>query len=189
MVAPCDAAAIKGTQTGLGNFHCLPDAGLARVAVQIGGDQQARARHRVNIAHHRPFAAGQHPARRVPFAAQTDAVGIGQRRHFAQRQAVSGFATAQALGLGADAVDGASIGLIWPFCVKTLQIGQRFDPQGQINRCPAQRVAFGQQRRQQRCLIPRFGHHMRQTRVQGQGGQGAAMIGDPPARVQRAQLG
>ena len=51
-------AADDRAQLGFANLNGLSDAGLARVAVKIGGDDQPRARQRVAFVEIGPLAAG-----------------------------------------------------------------------------------------------------------------------------------
>ena len=81
---PVDIAAVKRAQVGFGQRRCLPHRRFARIAVKVSGHDQAGLRQRQTGGHHRPGAAGQHPARRIPHPAQTDAVGVSQRRKLAQ---------------------------------------------------------------------------------------------------------
>ncbi len=66
------------------------------------------------------------------------------------------------------------------------RVGDGRQAQRQVGRCAAQGVAFGQQGGKGGRLGARQGQHMGETRMQGQGGQGAAMVGDA-ALVQRAK--
>ena len=65
--------------------------------------------------------------------------------------------------------------------------GQRIHPQRQVHRRTAHRVALGQKCGEQRRTRTAARDHMRQTRVQGQLGQFAAMVGDAARVIQRTE--
>ena len=194
-VLPLDLATIKRAQVWFGQGGCLAHGCFTRVAVKIGGDDQAAVGQRQTCVHRGPGAARQDPARRIARAAQPDAVGVGKGGKLAQRKGLavrrgSTHSAGQAFCLLPDAVHHGAADGIGMTLFKPARVGDGGDAQCQVGRGCAQRIAVGQQggKRDGLRAGPGFQQHMRKARMQGQGGQLLAVWGDA-ACVQRAKSG
>ena len=176
---------IECAQLCIAQSYGLAHLGLAPVTVQIGGDDQALPGQGIKGRHHSALATRQDIAWRITRPAQSNPVGIGQGGHRGQtKRGARGQSMGQPFCLGPDPVDhlAAQIGAL------TLT-RNRGHPQVQVHRTrPAQRIAFRQKCCQRGGLRARTQQHMAKARMQGQGGQGAAMRGDRTPGIQCPQV-
>lgn len=84
-LVPADVVGEELAQFGLADLCGLTDFRLARRAVGVGHNDEPSTRERVSVIHHRALSARQDEARLIAFAAQSHAVGIGQRGHGSRR--------------------------------------------------------------------------------------------------------
>ena len=176
---------MERAQVAFGDRQRQPDRRLARVTVEVGGDEQRRDRQRVVGRKARALAAREAVARFGTGAALGDAVGIGERQRGAGREtrAASGCDhRAEALRLDADRGDGRG------------RLAQGGEAEREVGATAAQRVAGFEQGREVggeatgaagRC----FEEHVAEAGMHRQGRQPAAVIGDPADGVEGAEVG
>ena len=104
-----EAVGVQGAQVALGEGQREADARLARVAVEVGRDEQRRGAERVVGRERGALAAGEEVSWREARPALADAIGIGERERRARGEAGAGAVPhqrAQAPRFGADGGEG-----------------------------------------------------------------------------------